>query len=86
MTNDIIKAKAAQGQGDDHDKAQRREALIWDASDQRAFHTFVGLDTKRDEKVIKCTVHATGPDVPHWLNWSDHAITYTRQDHPPRFD
>ena len=51
-----------------------------------AFHTFVGLDTKRDEKVVKRAVHATAPDVPQWLNWSEQAITWTCQDHPPRVD
>ena len=32
-------------------------------------HTFAGLDSKREEKVIRRAVHATLPYVPQWLNW-----------------
>ena len=31
-------------------------------------HTFVGFDSKREEKVIRRAVHATLPDMPHWLD------------------
>ena len=78
MTNDIIKAKAAQGQGDKHEKPDAEQRGSWMPPTSGAFHTFMGLDAKRDEKVIKRTVHATTSDVPQWLNWSEKAITWNR--------
>ena len=38
-------------------------------------HPFAGLETKREQKVIKCAVNATLPDVPQWLDWYKQPIT-----------
>ena len=71
MTDNIVKAKAAANQGGDRDKPDAEQQGPRMPPTSGAFHTFVGLDTKRDEKIVKRAVHATAPDVPQWLNWSE---------------
>ena len=58
MTKDIVKTKATEDQGGDHDKPDAEQRGPGMPPTSEAFHTFVGLDTKLDEKVIRCTVNA----------------------------
>ena len=46
-------------------------------------HTFVCLNTKREQKVVMRIVNVTLPDVPQWLDWSEQSITWSHQDYPP---
>ena len=49
-------------------------------------HTFIGCDNRREKKVLTRDVgvhHVTRADVPRFLNWSEHAITWSCDDHAP---
>src|SRR4051812_10022375 len=54
-----------------------------------SLHTFTGLNTKREKKVIAraVTVNAVAQiDIPQFLNWSEQPITWSRADHSPRIE
>ena len=55
----IVKAKAAANQDGDRDKPGAEQQGPRMPPTSGAFHTFVGLDTKHDEKVIMRIIHAT---------------------------
>ena len=85
-TAEIVKAKtgAKKRAPDGDDDGEQQQGMPPTAGFMG--HTFVGLDSRREEKVIRRAVHATLPDVPQWLDWSEQPITWSRQDHPPRVD
>lgn len=50
-------------------------------------HIFGGpqaYESKRKQKLTDREVNAAQPEVPHYLRWSEVAITFNRSDHPDR--
>ena len=52
--------------------------------DAGSFHTFTGIPNNREKKMPSRAVCSVAVNVPRWLNWSDHRISWSREDHPPR--
>lgn len=48
------------------------------------YHVFATNTDKRDRKLKKCQINMVEPAVPQYLRWSEHPITGSREDHPPR--
>ena len=65
---ELLKAKAAKGDNNNGDKDADEGGMPRAVG---TFHTFTGLETRREEKIVRRAVNATAPDVPQWLNWSE---------------
>jgi hypothetical protein len=85
-TAECYSLKEMKGGGVDPD--QERNTNPGFGHDVGAFHTFTGVDNRRERKVLACAiaVNAVAIDIPRWLNWSDQTITWSRKDHAPRIE
>ena len=54
----------------------------------RLLHSFTGLGNRHERKVLLSTVEVNPitVDIPRWLNWSEHPITWSRADHAPQIE
>ena len=54
-----------------------------------SLHTFTGVGTRREKKVLTraVAVHSVSRvDIPRYLDWSEHDITWSRADHAPAIE
>ena len=72
-------SKVPEPEDDSDDESEDESAALTD--DLAALHIFTTID-KKEAKRIDYAVHATLPGVPHFLDWSEHDIAWTRKDHP----
>lgn len=79
---EIEKAKRANGGSKNHDGANKDANNAFD-EDHGSLHTFIGIDDKRDKKVLAraVAVNSVAASAIRYLNWSEQPITQSRTDH-----
>ena len=73
---------ASKGKDKDGDKAGDKDGEEGFGKDAGSFHTFTGIPNNREKKMLSRAICHVATDVPRWLNWSEHRITWSRDDQP----